>query len=154
MAADVRRMPSAAFDDEVCGAAVPGVTVRLHDTDVSGRTLDALSDRFGDDMHRWDGTFDLLEAAADERGFVFIGVDDPASPSRSSRRPTARTTPGTPGSNTPIRPNCSTAACSAGAEASPVAAAAPGPPPPPGPRRPRLCPASARLPPGSRCAKR
>jgi hypothetical protein len=75
--ADVWRMPSAAFDDEVCGAAVRGVTVRLHDTDVSGKTLDALSDRIGDDMHRWDGTFEMREVAADERGFVIIGVDDP-----------------------------------------------------------------------------
>src|ERR671931_629034 len=47
------------------------------DTDVSGRTLAALSDRIGDDMHRWDGTFEMREVAADERGFVLIGVDDP-----------------------------------------------------------------------------
>ncbi|MGI5456901.1 hypothetical protein ACQEWB_27805 [Streptomyces sp. CA-249302] len=32
--ADVWRIPSAAFDDEVCGSALKGVTVRLHDTDV------------------------------------------------------------------------------------------------------------------------
>ncbi|MCD9876088.1 hypothetical protein [Streptomyces guryensis] len=75
--ADVWRMPSAAFDDEICGAAVRGVTVRLHDTDVSGRTVHALSERIGDDMHRWDGTFEMREVAADERGFVTIGVDDP-----------------------------------------------------------------------------
>ena len=75
--ADVWRMPSAAFDDEVCGAAVRGVTVRLHGTDVSGKTLSALSDRIGDDMRRWDGTFQMREVAADERGFVIIGVDDP-----------------------------------------------------------------------------
>ncbi|WP_030945440.1 hypothetical protein [Streptomyces sp. NRRL S-646] len=75
--ADVWRMPSAAFDDEVCGAAARGVTVRLHDTDVSGKTLSALSDRIGDDMRRWDGTFEMREVAADERGFVIIGVDDP-----------------------------------------------------------------------------
>ncbi|MGW2719604.1 hypothetical protein [Streptomyces sp. NPDC001492] len=74
---DVWRIPSAAFDDEVCGVAVRGVTVRLHDTDVSRRTLDALSDRIGDDMRRWDGTFEMREVAADERGFVLIGVDDP-----------------------------------------------------------------------------
>jgi hypothetical protein len=74
---DVWRIPSTALDDEVCGDAVKGVTVRLHDTDVSGRTLAALSDRIGDDMHRWDGTFELREVAAAERGFVVIGVDDP-----------------------------------------------------------------------------
>jgi hypothetical protein len=77
LATDVWRMPSAAFDSEVCGAAVRGVTVRLHDTDVSGKTLDALSDRIGDDMNRWDGTFDMREVGADERGFVLVGVDDP-----------------------------------------------------------------------------
>jgi hypothetical protein len=75
--ADVWRIPSAAFDDEVCGSAVRGVTVRLHEADVSGRTLDALSDRIADDMHRWDGTFVMREVAADERGFVHVGVDDP-----------------------------------------------------------------------------
>jgi len=76
-AADVWRVPSAAFDAEVCGDAVKGVTVRLHDTDVDGRTLDRLSDRIGDDMKRWDGTFQMREVAVDEHGFVRIGVDDP-----------------------------------------------------------------------------
>lgn len=75
--ADVWRMPSAAFDEEICGAALRGVTVRLHDTDVGERTLDALSDRIADDMRRWDGTFEMREVAPDERGFVVIGVDDP-----------------------------------------------------------------------------
>ena len=74
---DVWRMPSAALDDAVCGVAVRGVTVRLHDTDVGGRTLHALCDRIGDDMHRWDGIFEMREVAADERGFVLVGVDDP-----------------------------------------------------------------------------
>ncbi|MER6417671.1 hypothetical protein [Streptomyces sp. NPDC001137] len=74
---DVWRIPSAAFDDEVCGVAVRGVTIRLHDTDVSRKTLDALSDRIGDDMRRWDGAFEMREVAADERGFVLVGVDDP-----------------------------------------------------------------------------
>lgn len=76
-AVDVWRMPSAPLDDAICRSAVRGVTVRLHDTDVSGRTLHALSDRIGDDMHRWDGTFQMREVATDERGFVLIGVDDP-----------------------------------------------------------------------------
>ncbi|MEU6255371.1 hypothetical protein [Streptomyces sp. NPDC047043] len=76
-AADIWRIPSTAFDDEVCGDAVKGVTLRLHDTDVSGRTLAALADRIGDDMHRWDGTFEMREVAADEHGFVAVGVDDP-----------------------------------------------------------------------------
>jgi len=75
--ADVWRIPSAALDDEVCGDTVKGVTVRLHDTDVSGRTLTALADRISDDVHRWDGTFEMREVAPDERGFVVIGVDDP-----------------------------------------------------------------------------
>ncbi|MFF4250867.1 hypothetical protein ACFY1L_06655 [Streptomyces sp. NPDC001663] len=76
-AADVWRMPSAALDDEVCGSAVKGVTVRLHDTDVNGKTLAALSDRIGDDMKRWDGTFQMREVGVDEHGFVHVGVDDP-----------------------------------------------------------------------------
>ncbi|MFF4506251.1 hypothetical protein [Streptomyces sp. NPDC001401] len=76
-ATDVWRMPSTAFDEEICGAVVRGVTVRLHDTDVSGKTLDALADRIGDDMNRWDGTFQMREVGPDERGFVLVGVDDP-----------------------------------------------------------------------------
>jgi hypothetical protein len=76
-AADVWRIPSAVFDAKVCGDAVKGVTVRLHDTDVDRKTLDKLSDRIGDDMKRWDGTFRMREVGVDERGFVLIGVDDP-----------------------------------------------------------------------------
>ncbi|MEU6141585.1 hypothetical protein ABZ848_14605 [Streptomyces sp. NPDC047081] len=77
--ADVWRIPSGAFDDEVCGSAVKGVTVRLHDTDVDRRTLDRLSDRIADDIKRWDGTFDMREVGVDERGFVHVGVDDPGT---------------------------------------------------------------------------
>ncbi|MEV0639603.1 hypothetical protein AB0I77_32650 [Streptomyces sp. NPDC050619] len=76
-AADVWRIPSAAFDTAVCGAAEKGVTVRLHDTDVNRGVLDALSDRITDDMNRWDGTFQVREVGVDERGFVSVGVDDP-----------------------------------------------------------------------------
>jgi hypothetical protein len=74
---DVWRIPSTRFDADVCGAALKGVTVRLHDTDVSRKTLDKLSDRLGDDMKRWDGTFEMREVGVDERGFVQVGVDDP-----------------------------------------------------------------------------
>lgn len=76
-AADVWRIPSAAFDAEICGLAVRGTTVRLHDTDVNRKTLDALSDRVVADMTRWDGTFVMREVGVDERGFVRVGVDDP-----------------------------------------------------------------------------
>ncbi|GAA3812744.1 hypothetical protein GCM10022403_053020 [Streptomyces coacervatus] len=76
-ATDVWRRPSTAFDAEICRAVVRGVTVRLHDTDVSGKTLDALADRIGDDMNRWDSTFEMREVGVDERGFVLVGVDDP-----------------------------------------------------------------------------
>ncbi|MFI9616090.1 hypothetical protein ACIHCM_31165 [Streptomyces sp. NPDC052023] len=76
-AADVYRVPSAAFDSDVCAAAGKGVTVRLHDTDVSRRELDDLAERIGADMHRWDGTFQLREVGVDERGWVNVGVDDP-----------------------------------------------------------------------------
>lgn len=74
---DVWRVPSAAFDDEVCGSVVKGVTVRLRDADVDRKTLDALAERVGDDMRRWDGTFQMREVGVDERGFVRVGVDDP-----------------------------------------------------------------------------
>ncbi|MFG2782844.1 hypothetical protein ACGFY7_34045 [Streptomyces prunicolor] len=74
---DVWRIPSARFDAAVCGAALKGVTVRLHDSDVSRKSLDKLSDRIGDDMKRWDGTFRMREAGVNERGFVRVGVDDP-----------------------------------------------------------------------------
>ncbi|MFC8518950.1 hypothetical protein [Streptomyces sp. NPDC057257] len=77
--ADVWRIPSTAFDDEVCGSAVEGVTVRLHATDVDRGTLDRLSDRIADDIRRWDGTFEMREVGVDERGFVHVGVDDPGT---------------------------------------------------------------------------
>ncbi|MFJ4783409.1 hypothetical protein [Streptomyces sp. NPDC088794] len=78
-AADIWRIPSDAFDTAVCEAAVQGVTLRLHDTDVNGRTLTRLGDRIVDDMDRWDGRFQLREVGSDERGFVMVGVDDPAT---------------------------------------------------------------------------
>ncbi|MFE2421802.1 hypothetical protein [Streptomyces hokutonensis] len=74
---DVWRVSSAAFDDDVCGSVVKGVTVRLHDADLDRKTLDALAERVGDDMSRWDGTFQMREVGVDERGFVRVGVDDP-----------------------------------------------------------------------------
>jgi hypothetical protein len=77
-AADVYRIPSKAFDADVCGAAVKGVTVRLHDTDVTKVELDALAARISADMKRWDGTFDLRGVGVDSSGFVLVGVDDPA----------------------------------------------------------------------------
>ncbi|MFJ8990391.1 hypothetical protein ACIRQH_08450 [Streptomyces sp. NPDC102279] len=77
--ADVYRIPSRAFDADVCANAEQGVRVRLHATDVSGARLDALVERVGDDMDRWDGRFELREVGPDHRGFVFFGVDDPAA---------------------------------------------------------------------------
>ncbi|MFD9006577.1 hypothetical protein ACFV0T_37495 [Streptomyces sp. NPDC059582] len=75
--ADIWRIPASAFDDEVCGAAPMGVTLRLHDTDVNRKTLDALADRVSDDMKRWDGTFEMREVGVDAWGVVLVGVDDP-----------------------------------------------------------------------------
>ncbi|MET7476720.1 hypothetical protein ABZT17_20425 [Streptomyces sp. NPDC005648] len=75
--ANVWRVPSDAFDADVCGSAVKGVTVRLYSTDVDRKTLDALSDRIADDMRRWDGTFQMRQVGVDERGFVLVGVDHP-----------------------------------------------------------------------------
>ncbi|WP_411149699.1 hypothetical protein [Streptomyces sp. A30] len=76
-AADVWRIPSAAFDTAACAAAEKGVTVRLHSTDVNRKDLNALADRISEDMSRWDGAFQLREVGVDESGFVFVGVDDP-----------------------------------------------------------------------------
>ncbi|MEU6271335.1 hypothetical protein ABZ871_02745 [Streptomyces populi] len=76
--AHVYRIPSKAFDADVCAHAEKGIRVRLHDTDVTARRLEALVERTGDRMDRWDGQFDLREVGPDPRGFVFFGVDDPA----------------------------------------------------------------------------
>ncbi|MER7570241.1 DUF6281 family protein [Streptomyces sp. NPDC126514] len=76
-AAVLHRIPSPAFDKAVCDAAEQGVTVRIHDTDVNREDLDALAARIGEDMSRWDGTFELREVGVDERGWVGVGVDDP-----------------------------------------------------------------------------
>ncbi|MFJ1972947.1 hypothetical protein ACIO93_30255 [Streptomyces sp. NPDC087903] len=75
--AHVWRIPSAAFDTDVCAAAEKGVRLRLHDADTGRADLDALADRISEDMTRWDGTFVLREVAVDERGYVLVGVDDP-----------------------------------------------------------------------------
>ncbi|MET9734913.1 hypothetical protein ABZZ79_31025 [Streptomyces sp. NPDC006458] len=76
-AADVWRIPSTAFEEAVCAAAEQGVRVRFHDADANRRDLDALADRVGEDMSRWEGTFQMREVGVDERGYVRIGVDDP-----------------------------------------------------------------------------
>ncbi|MEV0218236.1 hypothetical protein [Streptomyces sp. NPDC050704] len=78
-AADVYRIPSKAFDADICGAAEKGVTVRLHDTDISQVDLDALAARISADMDRWNDTFQLRAVGVDSAGFVFVGVDDPAA---------------------------------------------------------------------------
>jgi hypothetical protein len=70
--ADVWRIPSAAFQEAVCRAAEQGVTVRFHDADASRRDLDALAERIGEDMSRWDGTFQMREVGVDERGYVEV----------------------------------------------------------------------------------
>ncbi|WP_328670451.1 hypothetical protein [Streptomyces sp. NBC_00328] len=78
--ADVYRIPSRAFDADICAHAEKGVRVRVHDTDVTARRLDALVERIGgDDMSRWDDRFDLRSVGPDPSGFVHIGVDDPAT---------------------------------------------------------------------------
>jgi hypothetical protein len=40
--------------------------------------LDALAERISEDMHRWDGTFQMREVGVQEEGFVSVGADDPA----------------------------------------------------------------------------
>ena len=78
--ADVYRIPSQAFDADICAHAEKGVRVRVHDTDVTARRLDALVERIGgDDMSRWDDRFDLRSVGPDPSGFVVFGVDDPAT---------------------------------------------------------------------------
>ncbi|MFD3306927.1 hypothetical protein [Streptomyces sp. NPDC058694] len=76
-AADIYRMPSAAFDAALCGAAEKGVMVRLYDTDVNHAELVALQRRISADMSRWDGTFQLRMVGLDVTSVV-VGVDDPA----------------------------------------------------------------------------
>ncbi|WP_405733228.1 hypothetical protein OG885_19620 [Streptomyces sp. NBC_00028] len=78
-AADVWRIPDHDFDTAACDAAEKGVKLRLHPADVDRRTLDALAERIGEDMTRWDGTFQMREVGVDERGFVHVGVDDPGT---------------------------------------------------------------------------
>ncbi|MEV1077308.1 hypothetical protein AB0I98_03490 [Streptomyces sp. NPDC050211] len=75
--AKVWRIPSAALDADLCGAAEKGVTIRLHDTDVNRTTLDALAGRISEDMRRWEGTFQMRVVGVDERGYVDVGVDHP-----------------------------------------------------------------------------
>ncbi|MFD5713878.1 hypothetical protein ACFWHW_26465 [Streptomyces pharetrae] len=77
--AEVWRIPSAAFEEAVCAAAEKGVTVRFHDTDVSRTELEALAQRIGEDVNRWDGAFQLREVGIVERGVVSVGVDDPGT---------------------------------------------------------------------------
>ncbi|MFF6781135.1 hypothetical protein [Streptomyces sp. NPDC012510] len=77
--ADIYRIPSVAFDSDVCRAAEKGVTLRLHDRDINEADLTALSDRIADDMGRWDGTFDMRQVGLDGTGHVHIGVDDPVT---------------------------------------------------------------------------
>ena len=77
--ATVYRIPSEAFDADICGHAEKGVKVRIHDSDVTLRQLYAMVDRVGDDMDRWDGRFELYTVGLDGSGHVVFGVDDPAT---------------------------------------------------------------------------
>ncbi len=76
---DIYRIPSKPFDTAVCGAAEKGVTVRLHDRDINERDLNALLDRVGEDMTRWDGSFTMREVGLDGTGLIAVGVDDPGT---------------------------------------------------------------------------
>ncbi|MET9406706.1 hypothetical protein ABZX90_13240 [Streptomyces sp. NPDC002935] len=75
----VYRIPSKAFDADICGHAEKGVKVRIHDSDVTRRQLSAMVDRVGDDMDRWDGRFALYTVGLDGSGHVVFGVDDRAT---------------------------------------------------------------------------
>ncbi|MFJ6832526.1 hypothetical protein [Streptomyces sp. NPDC091209] len=83
-AVNVYRIPSKAskaskaFDADVCGHAIKGVKVRIHDTDVTQRQTYALVDRVGHAKHRWDGRFKLYTVGPDVDGYVIFGVDRPA----------------------------------------------------------------------------
>ncbi|MFE4963571.1 hypothetical protein [Streptomyces sp. NPDC056660] len=115
-------IPSAAFDDEVCGAALKGVTLGLHDTDVNRKTLDALADRISDDMKRWDGTFEMREVGVDERGAVLSGSTAPTRRGRSWNRRTGRRAAGTSRSSTSARLRRSSAEARISAGATSAAA--------------------------------
>ncbi|MFE2533261.1 hypothetical protein [Streptomyces sp. NPDC059371] len=75
----VYRIPSKAFDADICGHAEKGVKVRIHDSDVTRRQLNTMVDRVGDDMDRWDGRFALYTVGLDGSGHVVFGVDDRAT---------------------------------------------------------------------------
>lgn len=80
-ATDVWRIPSAAFDADLCGAAEKGVTVRLHDAVVNREDVDALVKRISDDLDRWGDSshgFEIYTVGPDESGYVSVGVNDPA----------------------------------------------------------------------------
>lgn len=74
---DVYRIPSKSFDADICAAAEKGVTVRIHDTDITATALNALSARISADMDRWKGTFLIREVGPDVTGYVDVGVDNP-----------------------------------------------------------------------------
>ncbi|MFJ5261615.1 hypothetical protein ACIQAC_14255 [Streptomyces sp. NPDC088387] len=74
---DVYRIPSAAFDKDVCGSAEKGVTVRLHNTDINRERLEALAERVTDESDRWESTFRIASIGADAKGYVLVGVDEP-----------------------------------------------------------------------------
>ncbi|GAA3788362.1 hypothetical protein ACFS5L_20660 [Streptomyces phyllanthi] len=78
--AHVYRVPgeeAEGFDADICGAAEKGVTVRLYDTEVAQRELEALVDRISDDMERWEGDFSIWSIGLDADSVV-VGVSDPA----------------------------------------------------------------------------
>ncbi|MFI0964198.1 hypothetical protein ACH4S8_22715 [Streptomyces sp. NPDC021080] len=78
-AVDVYRIPSKAFDADLCAHAEKGLKVRIHDTDITERRLMAFVDEVGDDMDRWDGRFRLNQVGPDVHGYVVFGVDRPAT---------------------------------------------------------------------------
>ncbi|MGW0822029.1 hypothetical protein [Streptomyces sp. NPDC002845] len=65
------------LDADICAAAEKGVTIRLHDTDVTEKELKALVDRIGGDMDRWKGTLMIWGVGMDTHSVV-VGVSDPA----------------------------------------------------------------------------
>ncbi|MGW7611410.1 hypothetical protein ACWGKW_29960 [Streptomyces sp. NPDC054766] len=75
---NVYRIPSKAFDADICSHAIKGVKVRIHDTDVTQQQTYALVDRISHDMDRWDGRFKLYTVGPDVNGYVIFGVDRPA----------------------------------------------------------------------------
>jgi hypothetical protein len=79
-ATDVYRLPgegSREFDALLCGSAEKGVTIRLHDTDLTERELHEIHERISEDMERRHEGFEIWMVGLGSHEVV-VGVSDAA----------------------------------------------------------------------------